>query len=234
MVPESLRDISMRKYHHAAYLDILQPAVMKRRINAAIDAFMIRRPIFDTFVFSGMSGALFTPRLAATLKKETVLVRKPNDMNARSNMRVNHSPYDVEGFADVKRYIIVDDQVSMGNTARHIITHMKNFAPDAMCVCIYCYFDNDWLELTPIDWRLKELFEPGGILHSDASKTPTVSLADDPTVLPESSMPFFSTASIAMLRASFRGVGESATEFTKSEEPPTMSEVSDDPLGDTF
>ena len=231
MVPESLRDISMRKYHHAAYLDILQPAVMKHRINAAIDAFMIRRPIFDTFVFSGMSGALFTPRLAATLQKEMVLVRKPNDMNSRSNMRVNHSPYDVEGFADVKRYIIVDDQVSMGDTARHIITQMKNFAPDAMCVCIYCYVDNGWLELTPIDWRLKELFEPGGILHSDASKTPTVSLADDPTVLPESSIAMLRASFRgAMLRASFRGVGESATEFTKSEEPPAIAEVSDNPL----
>lgn len=224
----------MRKYHHAAYLDILQPEVMERRFNAAIAAFIRHPHNFDIFVFSGMSGALFAPRLAATLQKEMVLVRKPNDMNARSNMRVNHSPYDVEGFADVKRYIIVDDQVSMGNTARHIITQMKNFAPDATCVCVYCYFDNDWLEITPIDWRLKELFEPGGILHSDASKTPTVSLADDPTVLPESSIPFFSTASIAMLRAAFRGIGESATEFTKSEEPPTRSEISDDPLGDTF
>jgi adenine/guanine phosphoribosyltransferase-like PRPP-binding protein len=83
-------------------------------------------PEYDTLAFSGYSGALIAPILALALGKELVLVRKPTDVRA--------SGYDVEGYEDVKKYIIVDDFVYTGETAERIYKSIKKFAPDAKCL----------------------------------------------------------------------------------------------------
>jgi len=83
-------------------------------------------PEFDTIAFSGYSGALIAPMLALATGKEMVLVRKQGEVRASS--------YDVEGYRDVKKYIIVDDFVCSGDTARRIHKGIQTFAPDAKCL----------------------------------------------------------------------------------------------------
>lgn len=72
---------------------------------------------FDTIVFSGMSGALIAPSLADALKKKLVMVRKDSD--------ITHSCYRLEGDLGGCRYIIIDDQISSGETIKRIIRKMK-------------------------------------------------------------------------------------------------------------
>lgn len=83
-------------------------------------------PEYDTLAFSGYSGALIGPILALAMGKDMVLVRKPSD--------VRTSSYNVEGYRDIKKYIIVDDFVCSGDTAKRIIKGVKLFAPDAKCL----------------------------------------------------------------------------------------------------
>ena len=83
-------------------------------------------PEYDTLAFSGYSGALIAPMLALAVGKDMVLVRKKGDVRASS--------YDVEGYKNIKKYIIVDDFVCSGDTAKRIIKGVKDFAPDAKCL----------------------------------------------------------------------------------------------------
>jgi hypothetical protein len=117
-----------------------------------------------------MSGALFAPLLAVALKKELVMVRKGADMPKNG-----HSSYVVEGYADVKRYVIVDDLVSTGTTAKYIHGHIdQDFAAGAKCVGVYCYLCNEFKSAS--DTRIEE------VLHPAKSSVPKIEAADDPTV----------------------------------------------------
>lgn len=84
---------------------------------------ILRDHDFDTIAFRGMSGALIAPALALELQKNLIMVRKPSDKG--------HSCFKVEGNQDAKRYIIVDDFESSGDTKRIIIEAVRDFAPDA-------------------------------------------------------------------------------------------------------
>lgn len=77
----------------------------------------------DTLAFSGYSGAMIAIPLAHETGKDLVLVRKKGVDCASS--------YKVEGFSDVKNYIIVDDFVSSGETKDRIREGIRNFAPEA-------------------------------------------------------------------------------------------------------
>lgn len=90
---------------------------------------------FDTIAFTGMSGCLFAPILAYTMKKEIACVRK-------SSMGT-HSDCIVEGFYNTKKYIIVDDFIASGDTIKRIILKMLKHARDARCVGVYCYYKED-------------------------------------------------------------------------------------------
>jgi adenine/guanine phosphoribosyltransferase-like PRPP-binding protein len=82
---------------------------------------------FDTIAFCGISGCLIGPLLAIRLKKEMIVVRKPRDDR--------HSSYEVEGNADVKNYIIVDDLISSGDTMRHVKSSItKELSKSAVCL----------------------------------------------------------------------------------------------------
>ena len=160
----------MSTYIHAAHMDCLQPAKFRFYLRRAIKTIRKSKLEFDAIAFSGMSGAMFAPILAHILKKEIIMVRKRADMPERG-----HSSFGVEGYAAAKRYVIVDDLVSTGATARYIHGHIRqDFAPDAACVGVYCYLTDEFKKAN--DYRI------GDIIYVESS-VPKIALTDDPTVL---------------------------------------------------
>jgi len=71
---------------------------------------------FDSFAFSGFSGALVAPVLAMNLNKTMIHVRKESDL------RNSHAYRLLEGDFDAKKYIIIDDFIGSGNTVDYIIS----------------------------------------------------------------------------------------------------------------
>lgn len=88
---------------------------------------------FDTIVFRGMSGALIAPIVAHKMGKEIVMLRKPD--------AATHSDFKYEGYTDVKRYVIIDDFVSSGETVAAIINRMRSIE-DVKFVGLYLYYSN--------------------------------------------------------------------------------------------
>lgn len=86
---------------------------------------------FDAIAFRGMSGAMIAPMLAAKLKKNLLMVRKP-DQQA-------HSSRAVEGILAPQRYVIVDDLISSGRTIDSIVEEIKNFSNGSQCIGIALY-----------------------------------------------------------------------------------------------
>lgn len=98
---------------------------------------------FDTIVFRGMSGALVGPALAHALKKDMLLVRKPEEKN------YSHSAYPAEGNYELEKYIIVDDLIASGKTIRQTIETVSKLESDCLrriveptrCVGVITYVD---------------------------------------------------------------------------------------------
>lgn len=87
-------------------------------------------PKFDAIAFRGYSGALFASALALKLKKDLILIRKSENA---------HSWKAVEGANKSKRYIIIDDFISSGETVRACLDKVTKFATKAKCVGIFLY-----------------------------------------------------------------------------------------------
>jgi adenine/guanine phosphoribosyltransferase-like PRPP-binding protein len=103
------------EYHGSSHIkQFINPKSLKKHIRNAVKALKEIDKVtpFDTIAFCGVSGCLIGPLLATSLKKEMIVVRKPRDDR--------HSSYEVEGNADVKNYIIVDDLISSGDTMSHV------------------------------------------------------------------------------------------------------------------
>lgn len=71
---------------------------------------------YDTLVGTGMSGVIAVARLAPSLRKNALYVRKPDDKST-------HSSSMVEGHFG-ESFIIVDDIICTGNTVCNILEHM--------------------------------------------------------------------------------------------------------------
>lgn len=87
---------------------------------------------FDAIAFSGLSGALFAPMVAFALDKTLLAVRKGEQC---------HSSRLVEGDYAARRFVILDDFISCGDTMRHILDEIHEAVPEAECIGIleYCY-----------------------------------------------------------------------------------------------
>ena len=107
--------------HMEKFLDMAELPIY---VQYAIEALRTKR--FDSLAFRGLSGAIIAPPVAIALKKNLILVRKPEEET--------HSDYLVEGNSSSKKYIIIDDFVSSGKTARAIIEAIATFAPQAKCL----------------------------------------------------------------------------------------------------
>lgn len=73
---------------------------------------------FDTIAFRGMSGALIAPLVSVILGKPFTMVRKPGEGS--------HSSCTIEGCTNFKTYVIVDDFMATGKTARAIKEAIDN------------------------------------------------------------------------------------------------------------
>ena len=160
----------MSTHIHAAHMEVLVPEKRRKYLKQAKKAFRRSKLEFDSIAFSGMSGAVFAPILAHILKKEIIMVRKGVDMPERG-----HSSFGVEGYAAAKRYVIVDDLVSTGATAKYIHGHIRqDFAPDAKCVGVYCYLTDAFQDAG--------VYPLGDVIYRESS-VPKIAPTDDPTVL---------------------------------------------------
>lgn len=86
---------------------------------------------YDTIVGTGLSGTIFTARVAPGLHKKFAIVRKEDD-------RSTHSCRRVEGQIG-NRYVFADDFVSGGTTMRQVLTVMREKHPQAQFVGVYQY-----------------------------------------------------------------------------------------------
>lgn len=129
----SVEGIVATSAHEAAQW--LRDAVTKDGVATIVKAATrtLKSIEFDTIVFRGMSGALIAPIIAHKMGKEIVMLRKPD--------AATHSGYKYEGFIDVKRYVIIDDFVSSGDTVATIINRMRS-AGDSKFVGLYLYYSN--------------------------------------------------------------------------------------------
>lgn len=93
---------------------------------------------YDTIVGTGLSGTIFTARVAPGLGKKFAIVRKKDDKST-------HSGTVVEGHVG-KRYVFADDFVSSGATMKRVLRLMKENHPDAEFVGVYQY---EYTRFTP-------------------------------------------------------------------------------------
>lgn len=118
-------------YYHARYMEkAIIPSKLRLKIREAVKFLRAHPEIeFDAIAFRGVSGLLYGPPIALRLKKEMLLVRKPDD--GSHSMREKRF---VEGWKYTKRYLIVDDFSCYGETARAIVDKIKDFSGGAVCV----------------------------------------------------------------------------------------------------
>lgn len=86
---------------------------------------------YDTIVGTGLSGTIFTARVAPGLRKQFAIVRKKDDNSTHSGSRV-------EGLVG-KRFVVADDFVSSGATLKHVLTMMHKNHPGSVFVGVYQY-----------------------------------------------------------------------------------------------
>jgi adenine/guanine phosphoribosyltransferase-like PRPP-binding protein len=114
--------------------DALTPMNTKKLVKAAMT--LLKLYDFDAIAFRGISGALVAPILAYRLNKSLLVVRKPKQTDETS-----HSGRRVEGDLNARRYLIVDDFQSSGNTVQAIVEEISKFAPNARCIGALLYKD---------------------------------------------------------------------------------------------
>lgn len=118
-------------FKHCEYLEkLIRTDRLKQSLELACQALMGWE--FTTVAFRGVSGALIGPALALRLDKTMICVRKPKD-GSHSKWRDTEENL-AEGDAGARRYIIADDFISSGTTAKAIFEQVKNFAPHAECL----------------------------------------------------------------------------------------------------
>jgi adenine/guanine phosphoribosyltransferase-like PRPP-binding protein len=108
-----------------------------RRMTVENVVRILRHYDFDAIAFSGLSGALIVPTVAMLMNKTLLAVRKDKD--------ACHSGRLVEGDHNARRYIIVDDMISSGDTVRSIVGKISEAVPNAHCLGCLGYL---WLTKT--------------------------------------------------------------------------------------
>jgi len=86
---------------------------------------------FNAIACRGYSGCIVAAPLCCKLKKDLIIVRKDS----------SHSCCRVEGPKRSKRYIIIDDLISSGNTIFSILEDVDNYIKSE-CVGIYLYAED--------------------------------------------------------------------------------------------
>lgn len=89
---------------------------------------------FDSFAARGVSGLVFGAKIAHVMRKNLVVVRKPNESSHAESM--------VEGLRP-SRYIFVDDFISTGRTKETVVYEIAVRNPSAKLVGSYLYKDEE-------------------------------------------------------------------------------------------
>lgn len=87
----------------------------------------------NAVAFTGLSGALVAPLVAARLRLPMVAVRKGEK---------NHSNFTVESslsYDAALNYIVVDDLISSGETLRRIVEEVSKRNEGSTCLGVFCY-----------------------------------------------------------------------------------------------
>lgn len=84
---------------------------------------------FDAIAFRGVSGALLGAPLSYLTGKPMIVVRKPSESS--------HAVLTVEGDRGARTYVIVDDFIESGRTARIIREEIEKFS-GARCIGALC------------------------------------------------------------------------------------------------
>lgn len=110
---------------HSDYLEtVFLPEKLRETIEKAvfdIRAWQTAGNKFDAIAFCGMSGAALAFSLSARLNVPLLCIRK--------NIDNCHSQYLVEGFYNVRSYIIVDDFADSGSTLSFIEQKVFKYVP---------------------------------------------------------------------------------------------------------
>jgi adenine/guanine phosphoribosyltransferase-like PRPP-binding protein len=112
--------------------ELLDPEHLDRIVREIITRLERENIEFDSIAFRGMSGALVSPSVATCLKKNLIIVRKGETTHAVD--RVNYHRIKAP-----KRFIIIDDFVSSGDTLREILKKVFDKFENSVCVCIILY-----------------------------------------------------------------------------------------------
>lgn len=124
------RKVKMPKYDEnlcASHVrNLIDPRIVKALIPASVK--ILAKYEYDALAFRGMSGCLYAAPLAYKLGKPTIMVRKIDQLSHAGSL--------TEGPRNAKRYIIVDDFISSGDTMAAIIEAVQKFAPEAECLGI--------------------------------------------------------------------------------------------------
>ena len=122
------------EYRHVSYLETIE--LDRYCAKAPMAQAILKKYDFDAIAFRGLSGALIAIPMAHALDKTMIAVRKKGENN--------HSGAGVEGDWVARRYVIMDDMISTGNTVRTIMRAIKNFSPNAECLGTLV-----WLSMSP-------------------------------------------------------------------------------------
>lgn len=79
---------------------------------------------FDTFVATGLSGAVMAPVLARAMRKKFLVLRKPDDLSTHSSTRA------VGRLG--KRWVFLDDFVSSGATRQRVMDQIEELLDQQM------------------------------------------------------------------------------------------------------
>ena len=86
--------------------------------------------MFDTIAFSGHSGSAIAYPLSYRMGIPLICVRKSGE----NSHFVKENPKLLEGHMTTKKYVIVDDFISSGDTVRRMLKTIKDNLPNAECV----------------------------------------------------------------------------------------------------
>ena len=146
----------MRVYHSAYHDVTYQPRRLAKRIaRVSRNLLKLRKKLwFDAIVFRGSSGASIAYAVSAITRIPIVYVRKNGEHNHGSKIEGTDN--------NVRKYIILDDFISGGNTVRTIAKAMRQHAgglwylDQPKCVGIALFNDDD--ERT--EWKVQGEFVP--------------------------------------------------------------------------
>lgn len=127
---------------------LFQPDLFTKKVNSMVRLIRSSNIKFKAIAFTGMSGSMIGPAIAARLKKDMILIRKGSDDC--------HTSKEVEGRKDIKSYIIIDDRIVTGNTVKSIVNGVSSFTKNqAKLMGVFLYHHPYDLNEKQIKGRIK-------------------------------------------------------------------------------